>query len=53
MNKKKRKKHGMSYGIVVDMDGEIITDFTDDEETLEAPYIKPKIKKKDEKDKPN
>ena len=40
MNKKKRKKGDVSIGIVVDLEGEILTDFTDDEETLEAPYIK-------------
>ena len=51
--KKKRKKGDISYGIVVDMEGEQIADFTDDEETLKAPFIKPKIKKKEwGKDKP-
>lgn len=42
IEKKKRKKGDISYGIVIDLGGEQITDFTDDEETLKAPYIKPK-----------
>jgi len=42
IEKKKRRKDDISYGIIVDPEGEQITDFTDDEETLKAPYIKPK-----------
>ena len=52
IEKKKRKKGDISYGIVIDPEGEQITDFTDDEETLEAPYIKSK-KDAEEKRRPS
>ena len=53
MNGEKYKQKDISIGIIVNQDGEIMGDFTDEEEARKPPFIKPKVKKKDEKDKPS